>query len=460
MDLRNIQRILDVLEQHEKQANQIINMVPSENSMSALAKLPMLLDVYHRYFFNVAEAPDEWSFRGCQDVAKLETELAIPLLRELTGARYVNLRPLSGLSGMAMVLSALGGGQPSTVLSVSPEQGGHYATAALAARLGLRTRFMTGPDAHTIDYDGVATSLRQEQIRLIYVDQSNCLFPLDVARLVSVSRQVSPDTLIHVDCSHWLGLVLGGQFPNPLDVGADSFGGSTHKTFPGPQKAVVVTDRVDVWDMLSKAQYEMISSHHFASAISLGMAMLEFKECGGRRYALNVVRNTRELGRRLHQLAVDVVGAERGFSSGHQLWIRTGLSGVDAYEAGDRLYRAGLRVNAFPWLPGVPEKVIRIGVNEATYHGLGIEDMGELAEIFAAAVYDRAPSDKLSERVARLRARYSHAFEFPSNDPRIVDRVVRLVLHALAPRDGWDRGRRAQFLTGDATGLADGEDSD
>jgi len=380
------------------------------------------------------------NFRGSQDVAQLETKYAIKLLQEFTGVRYVNLRPLSGLSGMAMVLSALGGGRGSKVLSVAPQQGGHYATSALAARLGLGTCFIKGFDAHTIDYEGVARTLRDHRPSLIYIDQSNCLFPLDVRQLVEVTRDVAPDTLIHVDVSHWLGLVFGGQIPNPLALGADSLGASTHKSFPGPHKAIVATDREDIWDKLHRAQYEMISSHHFGAAISLAIALLEFKECGGADYASNVVRNAKELGRRLHERGIAVEAADRGFSSGHQLWIRTAPSGVDAYEASDRLYRSGIRVNAFPELPGIPERVIRIGVNEATYHGLEPHDMTELADIFIAAILDAAPVDGLAERVATLRSHHCLPYAFPSGDVRILSRVFRMVSRVMAPRNSYELG--------------------
>lgn len=431
--IEGIENVLDLLERHEQTARQVLNMVPSENSMSALAKVPMLLDVYHRYFFNTALSEEEWNFRGSQDVGALESHYAARLLRELTRAQYVNLRPLSGLSGMALVLSALGGPHGSNVLTVSPEQGGHYATSALALRLGLKTCFITGPDAHTIDYEQIASTIRQYRPTLIYIDQSNCLFPVEIEKLVASARSVSGEIIIHVDVSHWMGLVLGGVFPNPLAVGADSFGGSMHKSFPGPQKAIVVTNRKDLWDRIYQAQYEMISSHHFAATISLGIALEEFKECGGPEYAASLVRNTRALGRHLYELGLGVQAPERDFSCGHQLWIRTSGCNVDAYAASDRLYKAGIRVNAFPELPGIPERVIRIGVNEATFHGLQLDDMRELAEIFTAAVLDKQDAAELAGRVAAMRARYLQPFCFPASDPLLLSRVLNLLRRALAP---------------------------
>jgi glycine hydroxymethyltransferase len=446
MTLGAVEHILDVLEQHERHAGRVINMVPAENSMSAFAKLPMMLDVYHRYHFNVASAPDEWNFRGAEDVADLE-RLTLDLLRELTGAAHVNIRPLSGLHGMTVVLSALAA-PGATVMSVSPEQGGHYATASLAVRFGLRVCHLTGPDAHTIDWDAAARTLREQHPALIYIDQSNCLFPLDVGALARLRDAECPEALLHVDCSHWLGLVLGGQLPNPLDCGADSFGGSTHKTFPGPHKAIVATRRQDLRDRVYRAQFEMISSHHLGSTISLGMALLEFKLCGGRRYAAALLQNTRLLGAELHRRGVGVVAAERGFSGGHQLWIRTAPDGIDAYAASDRLYRAGIRVNAFPELPGIAERAIRIGVNEATYHGLQPADMTTLADVFAAAVFDREPGEALAEQVARLRAHYRHVYGIDMRDGPYLSRALELVRQALAPNTALEVDRPALRASG------------
>jgi glycine/serine hydroxymethyltransferase len=179
----------------------------------------------------------------------------------------------------------------------------------------------------------------------------------------------------------------------------------------------------------------MISSHHFAATISLGIALHEFKECGGPQYAAGIVRNAKALGRYLYERGLGLDAADRDFSCGHQLWIRTSVCDVDAYVASDRLYQAGIRVNAFPELPGIKERVLRIGVNEATFHGLQVEDMSELAEIFVAAVLNRRAPNHLAGRVAEIRARYSHPFCFPSSDPRLLMRILDIVRQAMAPHD-------------------------
>jgi glycine/serine hydroxymethyltransferase len=426
---------ITTLLRHERQAACTLNLVPSESAMSPLAKLPFLLDLSGRYFFNVGDVPGEWSFRGAQSAARLETALAVPLLRELTGARYVNLRPLSGLNAMTVVLSALSGGPGNSILTMAEAQGGHYATASLARRLGLRVAYLTGPDPHTLDLDQVAQLLCRERPALVYMDQSNCLFPTDVRAVVEVVRRVHPQALVHVDVSHWLGLVLGRVLRNPLDDGADSIGGSTHKSFPGPQKGIIATHRADVADRVARAQFELISSHHFAASVSLGLSLLEFRDCGGQRYASQIVANANRLAGALVERGLDVVRTESGYTGGHQLWVRTAALGMSAMAASDALYAAGLRVNAFRDLPCLPEPLLRLGVNEPTWHGLVEEDMDELAEICALAIFGPCLPSSLAGRVGELRSRYRRPFAFPMT-PQLHQQLLDLLQMTLTGRAG------------------------
>ncbi|MER6618262.1 hypothetical protein [Streptomyces xantholiticus] len=397
--------VLRILGEHEDHAHRTLNMVPSENAMSGLAKLPLLLDCYHRYFFNEGDQAERWHFRGAQRLRDLEMGLTVPLLEELGRARYVSVRPLSGLNAMTLALATLGGEPGSTVVTISPDNGGHYATPSVARRLGLRIEFLRGLDPHTLDFDHAADLLRRVRPALVYVDQSHCLFPVDVARLVATVRAASPETLVHVDASHWFGLVLAGVFPNPLDEGADSFGGSTHKTFPGPQKAALLTRDPDIERRIRDTQGYLISSHHFAATISLGMALLEFRDFGGADYAKAVVANTREFGSLLTQRGTTVVAADRGCSAGHQLWLDTEADGVPPREASDRLAQAGIRVNFMAGLPGFAGQGVRIGLNEPTYQGVTLNDLPELADIFTAALRGTTPAARLADRTAQLRRR-------------------------------------------------------
>jgi glycine hydroxymethyltransferase len=437
--------VIKLLACNEDEARRTLSLVPSENSFSGLAKLPLLLDTYHRYFFNETGEPDRWLFRGAQRVGDIEMQVTGPVLRELAQASYSSVRPLSGLSGMALVLAALGGEPGSAITTIAPANGGHYATPSIARRFGLRVTHLDGPDPHTLDYAKVTSEVARTRPALVYVDQSHALFPVDVQKLVTAVRAAGGDTLVHVDASHVLGLVLGGAFPNPLECGADSFGGSTHKTFPGPQKAVFTTRRADLAQRVEETQDYLISSHHFAATVSLGLALLEFRDHGGREYAHAIIENTRRFGRRLQELGCTVIAADRGFSAGHQLWLDTEADGVPAQRASDRLFEAGLRVNVAPDLPGFSHRAVRIGFNEPTYRGLRGQDVDELAEIFMLAVREQAPAADLACRVADLRhsckGRYGVRLE-PGSD--LFDLAISMCSSALLDEQAAEPERRSR----------------
>ncbi|MEU5255549.1 hypothetical protein ACF1AO_16845 [Streptomyces longwoodensis] len=422
--------VLRLLTEHEEDAARTLNMVPSENATSGLAKLPLLLDAYHRYFFNETGDEARWHFRGAERLRRLETALTVPLLEELGRARYVSTKPLSGLNAMTLALGTLGGEPGSTVATIAPENGGHYATPSVAQRLGLQVEYLRGPDPHGLDLDHAAQVLGRTRPALVYVDQSHCLFPLDVRSLVATVRAASPGTLVHVDASHWFGLVLAGIVPNPLDEGADSFGGSTHKTFPGPQKAVLLTRDPAVEKRIRDTQDYLISSHHFAATIALGIALLEFRDFGGTEYAHAVVAHTKAFGRLLTERGLTVVAADRGYSAGHQLWLDTAADGIEPRTAADRLAAAGIKVNFLDGLPGFTGQGLRIGLNEPTYQGLSATDLVELADVFVSAVRDDGPFGALADRVALLRRRPRFGARLDETSP-LWRTAVELVTNSL-----------------------------
>lgn len=408
-----IEEALSLIVAHEQQAARSLNMIPSENMLPPLARLPLLSDLYSRYFFNDAQDPGDWRFPAARDAADLETRLTIPLLQQLARASHVNVRPLSGLSAMTLVLAALGGPPGSPVALLDPGLGGHYATATLAARLGLRPALVTGPSPHVADLDQVGDVLRRYRPPLLYLDQSHGLAPFDLAAIVNVARQTSPETRVHADVSHWMGLTLGGALPNPLDAGADSFGGSTHKTLPGPQKGIIATRDDEVARLLRVAQPHVISSHHYGATCALGLALALFAErCPG--YPRSIIANARALGACLADHCLPPEGATFGYSKGHQLWLRTAPHGIPAAAAAGRLHDAGILVNFLDDLPGIPEPALRIGVNELTWLGLQPDDIPELASIMTRAILGTAASRELAAHTARLRHRLPRS---PIPDP-------------------------------------------
>lgn len=208
----------------------------------------MVLDGYSRYFVDHMELFGEWSFFGGVEAGRIETDLLKPMLSDMAGADHVDVRPISGLNCMTVAMGGLcpAGG---TMYTVPVESGGHMSTTTVAERLGIRTVPLPMDGHHAIDLDRLAEQLKTDPPNLVYLDQSTQLFPIDPLPVRELLDQHAPQALLHYDSSHINGLILGGALPNPLDRGAHSFGGSTHKTLPGPHKAFLATNDRRVAEM-------------------------------------------------------------------------------------------------------------------------------------------------------------------------------------------------------------------
>ncbi|VEA69474.1 Pyridoxal-phosphate-dependent serine hydroxymethyltransferase [Serratia rubidaea] len=202
---------------------------------------------YDRYYFNgllnddcrYAAHYNGMQFEAFPEVAWLQAE-ATAAAQRLFDAPYIEYRALSGVHCTLAMIAALtepGDG----VWSLSPACGGHFATAALVERLGRRSGFITLTDDGEIDLAALASMLRQPPAAVV-LDHGLTCHGFAVAPLRQwLDRHGLTEVLILYDASHPLGLIAGGALANPLDDGADILQGNTHKSFPGPHRAIIAT---------------------------------------------------------------------------------------------------------------------------------------------------------------------------------------------------------------------------
>lgn len=410
--MSRIDRIFDFLVDHETKFNRSFSFIPSENTLSPLARLAFLSDGFSRYFFDEKEVFGRWTFEGGSIIGRVQQEVLVPLFREVGQARHVNLHPISGLSGMTLALSAFGGGAGSAALSVPVANGGHPDTRYVGEKLGYHMLDIPFRDWAHVDIERLADIVRSKRPALVYFDHATALFPLDLKAIIAAIRDAAVAPLhVHVDSSHVNGLIWGGELPNPLVCGADSYGGSTHKTFPGPHKAVLFTNDDGLAEQLILTAVNMISHHHTASVVALAIALVEFVECGGETYAAGIRANARTFAQALAARGFDVQGEQWGFTESHQVWVAP-PENVDPYRAASRLFQAGLVVNPYNPIPSIGGPGIRFGVNEPTRLGLTGTDFEMLADCIADVTLHERPVEMVSQTVAELRARHRPEFCF------------------------------------------------
>ncbi len=391
-----LHRVMRATRDHTRYRETCIGLVPTENRLSPLAQSVLGSDLVNRYLFQ----NPQWRYVGGKHLGEVE-RAAQDLACEVFDARHANVRPLSGENCTNIVIHALlppGG----SFYHLAMEDGGHFAAASVAARLTERRHLLPyDPTSCTLDLSACERAFAAEPPDVIYLDASMILFPHPVRELRELA---GPEALIVYDGSQVLGLIAGGEFQDPLREGADVLSGSTHKSLPGPQKGIVLTQRDDLMERVEATVFPgHVSNFHLHHVAALAVTLAEMQAFGGD-YARAVISNARTFGSELARLGLDVQGGERVTDS-HQVWLDVRRHGTPD-EAVEALHQAGLIANV-NLIPSLRAKGLRLGTPEVTRLGMGAAEMRELAGLVHSLLEDAASSKRVREAVAGLARRFT-----------------------------------------------------
>lgn len=393
-----------------------LNLIASENVLSPAARSVLDSDLLHRY----AEGhPGARYYEGTKTIDVIETQVR-DVMQRIFKTTWADVRAISGTVSNEAVFSRLvPHGAPSIAHTIAT--GGHISHARIGS-LGKRTKtILSWPmqdNGYLIDVAKAKDLVRAEKPAIAVLGRSLFLFPEPVAEIAEVCRET--DTILFYDGAHVLGLIAAGRLQDPLREGADVMCGSTHKTFFGPQRGVVLTtgENEKLNKTLDKGVFPgATSNHHLFTLPALLVAALEM-ETFGEAYADATITNAKALAASLHKRGMGVAGADHGYTETHQVAVD-----VSAYGGGKdvsaRLCDHDIVCN-MNMLPGEPAKAvmnpkgIRIGVQEMTRFGMGADEMDVVADLLHACA---AKSRDVREEVHALRARFPDvAYGFQAAD--------------------------------------------
>ena len=403
-----VERVLNAVDDSGKHYGTGFPMIASENVISPLVSQACNSDLHGRYAEGL---PGKRYYQGCDDFDTIES-IGIDLAKKVFNASFVNIQPTSGTVSNIAALKALV--KPGDrITAVSTADGGHISHAQMGA-VGLR-----GLDLHTYpwdadrmepDIDAAAAMIRDVKPKMALFGASVFLFPTPLQELANAAHEVGATVMY--DGAHVLGLIAGGVFQDPLREGADVMTGSSHKTFPGPQGGFLISNSEDekFQKKLNNAVFPGTNSsyhlHHVAGKV---VALAEFDEFGTK-YAQDIVVNAKALASSLASEGFDVLAEDRGYTASHQVLTRHG--GIDSgagRKAASILEEAGIITN-MNMLPGDTKAMspsgLRLGVQELTRHGMGPEEMEEVAECFRRVLLDNEDPSKVKTTVNSIRSNF------------------------------------------------------
>lgn len=404
MQERNVKWIEEVVSQQNEWRLSTINLIASENVMSRRARAVMGSDFAHRY----AEGhPGERYYQGTDKIDEIESWIKLQL-KTLFNCQHMEVRPISGTIANDAVFSKYI--QPGDVVMVNSTAGGGHISHHKSGSVGKYTKnivdFPLTADGYHIDCEATEALICKLHPKVIVLGKSLFLFPEPVRELRSVCNDHG--TTIIYDAAHVLGLIAGKRFQDPLAEGADIVTASTHKTFFGSQRGLIMSNMStkDWWKIDKGAFPGSSSNHHLDTLVSLAIStceMITFAEA----YAAQTIANAKALARCLYDMGFNVQGKEFDFTESHQI-------AVDVSELGGgnevaRILKENdiiLNMNLLPFEP--LEKVtnpagIRIGVQEMTRFGMKEGEMERIAVLFKKCLKE---SRSINSEVRELRSAF------------------------------------------------------
>jgi aminomethyltransferase len=425
------------LENTRWRQHECINLIPSEMTISPMARLLSVMDPAFRYaehkkvkaFYDA----DIFYYQGTEFIANVEQMLEEEM-RKFMGCENIETRPVSGQMANTAVFSAMvdyiNRGdrkiEPRRIRKVMNNhigKGGHLSAQPMGALKDYVARdphterpaavnFPVLPhNRHKIDVPATLKLIDEHRPELIIFGKSMVIHKEPVAEIRRFLDDQNMDTVVMYDMAHVLGLI-GPHFQEPFAEGADLVTGSTHKTYFGTQRGVVGSRfredevRYELWEALLRRVFPgSVSSHHPGTLLGLLMAAYEmnhFKDD----YQAGVIANAKAFARGLNECGLNVIGDPGiDFTETHQVLIDVGYSRgpeiARRLEANNIIcnFQANTDEEGF-----TASGALRTGVSEMTRFGMQEKDFHELAVMIHDVVKNNT---RVIDKVKKLRERFS-----------------------------------------------------
>lgn len=377
-------QIEELIKEEEKRQKSVVNLIASENIVSDDVLKALGSKLTNKY----AEGyPGKRYYGGNQVVDKVELlcmSRALKLFKLKPENWHVNVQLLSGSPANFALYSALVpiGGK---IMGMKLTAGGHLTHGhplSMTGKLWKPLQFELDKETEVIDYEALKKLAVQEKPDIIVCGFTAYPRVVDFKKFREIAD--ASGALLHVDMSHFAGLVAGGAYPSPFPY-ADSVMTTTHKSLRGPRQAIlfVKKDERGFDKKLDKMVIPgLFGGPHENNIAAVAVCLAEAMKPEFKKYAKQVIKNAKVLARELQKYGWHIIS---GGTDSHLILMDTWMEGkgISGKEASDKLEKAGIIVN-MNTIPGDTRSVmdpsgIRLGTCAETTRGRKEADMIKLA---------------------------------------------------------------------------------
>jgi len=396
---QNDKKIFDLINLEENRQETEIELIASENYASKdvmEAAGSILTNKYSEWY------PGRRYYAGQEFIDMIENT-AIERAKELFGAEYVNVQPLSGSpANLAVYLGLLQPGDK--VLGLSLDQWGHLSHGHPLNFSGMLydiVPYFLDKETGIIDMDEVERIALKEKPKMILAWFSAYSRNLDWKRFRKIADKVG--AILMADIAHIAWLIAWWALENPIPY-CDVVTTTTHKTLRWPRWAIIMSKQKYAKD-LARAVFPWVQwGPHENLIAAKAVAFKEALQPEFKVYVRQVIDNSKILAKELmdywfeitsngtdnHLILVDVFGS---------FWVTWKQAEV-------ALEKVGLSTNKnmIPYDPRKPldPSGIRIWTPAVTTRWMKEKEMEIIARVFTEAIKNHTNEEKLKELKGKI----------------------------------------------------------
>ena len=343
---------------------------------------------------------------GLEAIEEIEV-IATELAAQVFNARYAEIRVGSG--AMANLIGFIALTKPGDVIIAPPAAiGGHVTHHGddCAGLYGLQSHpAPVNADGYTVDLEALRGLALRVRPKLITIGGSLNLFPHPVAEARMIADEVEAKVLF--DAAHQCGIIAGGAWANPLDLGAHLMTMSTYKSLGGPAGGLIVSNDAEIAQRLDAIAFPgMTANFDIGKSAALALTLLDWVEHGAA-YARAMIELSQALAHEMVALDLPVYAMHRGATQSHQFALEAASYG-GGQAASKSLRRAGFLACGIGLpIAGVENDMngLRIGTPELVRRGVTPDHAARLAALVARALRSSEP-DVLARETAAFRSEF------------------------------------------------------
>jgi len=393
--------VYELIQKERKRQAETLDLIASENFVSKEVLEALGSVLTNKY----AEGyPRKRYYAGNEVIDQVE-ELAIERVREAFSLPlnwHVNVQPYSGSPANLEVYMALA--EPGqTIMAMDLANGGHLTHGSKVNASGKLYNFVhygVSPKNGKLDYMEILKMADRVKPKILVSGFTAYPREIDFKKFREIADKVK--ALAMADISHIGGLVAAGVHPSPIPF-FDVVTTTTHKTLRGPRGAIIMC-KDKYASMIDKAVFPGMQGGPHENAIAgIATTMKEVSTASFRRYAEQIVKNSKALARALQDFGFKLVSDG---TDNHLILADLTNKNIGGKDAQKLLESAGivLNMNMVPQDPRSPfdPSGVRIGTAALTSRGMKEKEMTKVAAWMAAVITDPTLAEKVKLEIKRF----------------------------------------------------------